>query len=164
MMDFSTLDTFVTKIVQSLCTTTTIPEDIEDIKQDVLLSLLGRYGDELLATANEHPEYIYVHTRSKVIDYFRAASRQPAIAEFGEDFDISDPDVDVPEQVLHLQIIDMVRALPENEFDLLADYFGLTSRSTKTLREIADEEGVSPEAIWQRKSRILDKLRARADE
>jgi RNA polymerase sigma factor (sigma-70 family) len=162
--DYVLLDEFVTKIVQSLCTAYTIQEDIEDIKQDVLLSLLERYGGSLLDIANEHPEYIYVHTRSRVIDYFRAASRSPLLIDLDEEHDLLEADNDVEEEVLQLQLLDMVNSLPTNELNLLADYFGLDSRPTKTLQEIAEEEGVSPEAIWQRKSRLLDKLRANMHE
>lgn len=163
-MDYAKLDSTVTKIVDSLCNSDTSKEDLEDIKQDVMLSLLERYDDKLLEIASEHPEYIYVHTRSKVIDYFRASSRRLLITDYQDMLDELESEADVADEVFALQVMDAVRCLQPDEFTLLARYYGLTGDRPWTLRELADAEEVSIEAIHQRRNRILRKLNRELDE
>jgi RNA polymerase sigma factor (sigma-70 family) len=76
---------------------------------------------------------------------------------------IEDPEAEIAyARVLERMEIDQVRALTEHlgerEREILAEHYGL-GRPARTLREIGDDLGVSPERVRQLEERALEKLR-----
>jgi RNA polymerase sigma-70 factor (ECF subfamily) len=122
------------------------PALVEDLLQDVFVKALAAIG------ANRAPKnlagWLYTAARTTVIDYYRAS--RPAAAELGEDL----PDTrHADDEHLHQELATCMRPLTQQLPGIYRDTLLAADFDGRSLRSIADEQGVSLSAIKSRASR-----------
>jgi len=79
-----------------------------------------------------------------------------------QDFLLSEsdrPEAQIMKESIHFEIMQVLHTLDRREEYVIKNYFGLDSKTSKTLDEIGEELGVSRERVRQIKERALQRLR-----
>lgn len=149
-------------------------EDAADVLQNVFLAVATRVADFRRDTpADSFRGWLWGITRFKIADHFRARARAPAGAggstALGRLNDVSDgagpPDPEPSEaddktQLLH-RALEMIRG------DFAANTwqaFWRTAVDGHPATEVARELGMTPDAVYQAKARVLRRVREEFDD
>lgn len=130
------------------------PALIEDLVQDVFVKASAAIGD------NRAPRnlvgWLYAAARTTVIDYYRSA--RPDIVELDENL----PDAQLAnDELLHQQLATCLRPFTQQLPAIYRDTLFATDFEGKTMRTLAEEQGVSLSAIKSRASRARLMLKAK---
>lgn len=119
-----------------------LPEDAEDILNEVFIKLLKKANDESIP--DSIVAWLYRVTRNSLVDYYRAKKRTQALPQ---DLEAENVDASIITQ-LSSCLLPMIQALPE----IFQRALILVEIEGKKHQQVADELGVSLSAT---KSRIL---------
>jgi RNA polymerase sigma-70 factor (ECF subfamily) len=128
------------------------PAVAEDLLQDVFVKALAAIGAD---RAPRHlAGWLYTVARTTVIDYYRAS--RPETAELDDDL----PDTrHADDEHLHQELAACMRPLTQQLPGIYRDTLLAADFDGRSLRSIADEQGVSLSAIKSRASRARVMLR-----
>jgi RNA polymerase sigma-70 factor (ECF subfamily) len=141
--------------------------DTADVRQEVFQSVFRSLGQFERVQRGAFRSWLKTVTRNKVHDLYRIRANQPTIDNAAIDQHITEPitNNDIPEateiSVLYRRAMDLIRT---DFAEPTWKAFVATVVEERPARDVADELGLSPNAVYIARSRVLARLRAEFSE